>query len=151
MQHDDIGIFCKCTDGSVRLGMSQDGAACAAGAAPLCCKTQFLPHSMEATTGVSPFAIPVRIVYRQRKEVILRSPEPTRPTGHVKDILKEWHPGQAGWPFIYPADPACRPDHIASSSLLALSLRRRGSSSSEGRYPDVFATASSLDRNKLEV
>lgn len=85
-------------------------------------------------------------VFRQRKEVIPGSTEPTCPTGHVKDILKEWHSGQAGRPFIYPADPACRPlPHCFLFTPGAVATAERGSSKQQRveirGYPDVFATA----------
>lgn len=148
-------IFCKCREGSVWGGMLQDGPACTGRAAPLCCKTPFLPLVAEAVTGIFLTTLAFHpsqsgvFVSRRRKEVISGSTEPTCPTGHLKDILKEWHSGQAGQPFIYPADPACRPYHIASSSLLALPLRRSGSSKQQQRveilgYPDVFTPASLL-------
>lgn len=68
MQQDDTVSFASAQKAACWGGMLQDGAACAARAAPLCCKTPFLPHVMEATMGknlqlylsVSPFAIPVR-------------------------------------------------------------------------------------------
>lgn len=78
-------------------------------------------------SGILPSAIPLRSCTVSGKRSSGGAPSQLVPRVHLKDILKEWHSGRAGRPFIYPADPACRPDHIASSSLLALPLRHRGS------------------------